>query len=209
MLALITQLFVAAPGCSFATGCPWDELPFRCTTPALSVDYLGTPHYSGVVNCGNLFLEGDIGGGKNVAPMVTANGPGPRDTKYYALVMIDPDANIAPDTNGSFPDATAPGSAAPVRHWVVGNIFADDLANGDFQWATVISPFHGPSPPWGSHRYGLFLFAQPYADPMPYKTYNASAPITGWNYTNWIKAHKLGAPVASNWHVTMHTDWTE
>ena len=45
-------------------------------------------HYSGAVLCGNLFLESDIGGGKNVAPSVVyekANAD-----KYYTIVMIDP-----------------------------------------------------------------------------------------------------------------------
>ena len=45
-------------------------------------------HYSGAVLCGNLFLESDIGGGKNVAPAVVY-GEANVD-KYYTIVMIDP-----------------------------------------------------------------------------------------------------------------------
>lgn len=45
-------------------------------------------HYSGAVLCGNLFLESDIGGGKNVAPSVVY-GKANAD-KYYTIVMIDP-----------------------------------------------------------------------------------------------------------------------
>ena len=54
------------------------------------------------------------------------------------------------------------GPHAPVRHWVVGNIDGQSLTMGvDQSWSAVtVSPFKGPSPPWGSHRYGFFLFRQ-------------------------------------------------
>ena len=54
------------------------------------------------------------------------------------------------------------GPHAPVRHWVVGNIDGQSLSMGvDQSWSAVtVSPFKGPSPPWGSHRYGFFLFRQ-------------------------------------------------
>jgi phosphatidylethanolamine-binding protein (PEBP) family uncharacterized protein len=136
-------------GCSLATGCAWDKLPFRCSNPALSATYTNVERYSGALACGNLMLESDIGGGLNDAPFVVASQPGPRDTAYYALMMVDPDA----DMDGSFPDAAAPGGHAPVRHWVVGNIAAADLAAGNLTGALTVSPFHGPSPPVGSHRY--------------------------------------------------------
>ena len=70
-------------------------------------------HYSGVVACGNLFLEQDIGGGAiNVAPIVLL--PGADANSFYTILMVDPDA----DVNGSFPDIDAPGAHAPVRHWI-------------------------------------------------------------------------------------------
>ena len=53
------------------------------------------------------------------------------------------------------------GSHAPVRHWVLGNIDGLSLQLGVIPDAAVaVSPFKGPSPPWGSHRYGFFLFRQ-------------------------------------------------
>ena len=52
------------------------------------------------------------------------------------------------------------GSHAPVRHWVVGNIDGLSLQLGDLAASETVSPFKGPSPPYGSHRYGFFLFRQ-------------------------------------------------
>ena len=95
--------------------------------------------------CGNLFLEADIGGGKNVAPTVVF--PYAKPDRYYTIMMVDPDADI----DGSFPDATAPGSHAPVRHWVVGNIPGANLQVGDLTKNVTVSPFKGPSPPAGAN----------------------------------------------------------
>jgi hypothetical protein len=53
------------------------------------------------------------------------------DDKFYTLVMVDPDA-----TTLSFPEAPAPGSHAPVRHWIAGNIPGSGLKIGDFHAAT-------------------------------------------------------------------------
>ena len=75
---------------------------------------------------------------------------------------------------------------------------------GDLSKATTISPFHGPSPPWGSHRYGQFLFEQK-AGRIDFATYPSSASIVQWDYMAFIANYSLGAPVASNWHVTMHS----
>ena len=53
------------------------------------------------------------------------------------------------------------GSHAPVRHWVLGNIDGLSLQLGVIPDASVtVSSFKGPSPPYGSHRYGFFLFRQ-------------------------------------------------
>ena len=153
---------------------------------------------SGSVACGNLFLEGDIGGGKKVPPAVVFQEA--KADSYYTLLMVDPDA----DMNGSFPEATAPGAHAPVRHWVVGNIKGSELATGDLSKALTISPFVGPSPPAGSHRYGQFVFEQP--GKLQFDVYPANASIVQWDYAKFITTYGLGQPVASNWHVTQHTD---
>jgi len=171
----------------------------NCTAPALGVDYTHIKYYSGKVSCGNLMLEADIGGGVNIPPVVTyANAE--KDARY-TLLMIDNDADLK--NNGSWPDVTTPGSHAPVRHWVVGNIGYDMLATGDFAGATTISAFVGPSPPYGSHRYGQYLFKQP-DGVIDFAPIDSSKGITNWDYGSFVANHSLGTPVATNWHVTQH-----
>ena len=191
----------AATVCTHVGGsshCPWDELHFSCSPSVLAVEY-NISAYSGVVNCGSLFLESDIGGGINVPPLVSLPAGGAQADKYYTLIMVDPDA----DMNGSFPIATAPGPHAPVRHWVVGNILGSELMAGSPFNATTVSPFHGPSPPSGSHRYGLFVFYQPNG----FINFTAlTTPIINWNYSTFIDTHSLGAPMYANWHVTLHSE---
>ena len=66
-----------------------------------------------------------------------------------------------------------------------------------------VSPFHGPSPPFGSHRYGLFVFYQPNG----IINYTAlTTPIINWNYSTFIQSHSLGTPMYANWHVTLHSE---
>ena len=141
-----------------------EGLKFECMegSAPLQIAYDAIKYYSGAVHCGSLLLESDIGGGSiNIEPTVQWSSA--RPSALYSLIMIDPDADLA--NNGSWPDVTTPGPHAPVRHWVVANINGGDLVKGAknasaVAGATVVSPFHGPSPPWGSHRYGQFLFEQ-------------------------------------------------
>ena len=162
--------------------------------------YTTVSHYNQRVKCGNLFLEGDIGNGINTPPVVNFAGADPDAS--YALIMVDPDSNV----DLPFPECTAAGSTAPVRHWVVGNIPGSALASlsdlGDF---TTVSPYHGPSPSSLSHRYGQFLFVQP-AGVIDFAVYNSTEYIGNWDYGAWVTSYGLGEPVASNWHITMHTD---
>jgi len=92
-----------------------------------------------------------------------------------------------------------------VRHWIQGNIPGSDLVDafaglqGD-----VVSPFHGPSPPAGSHRYGQFLFEQD--SKQAFVAFNATASIVQFDYASWLAQNKLTRLVASNWHITKHSD---
>ena len=54
------------------------------------------------------------------------------------------------------------GSAAPIRHWVLGNIDGLSVQLGVDLSSTSMTvwPFAGPSPPFGSHRFAFFLFQQ-------------------------------------------------
>ena len=93
---------------------------------------------------------------------------------------------------------------APARHWVVGNILGSDLVSGDLSLATTVSKYKGPSPPWGSHPYGLFLFKQP-AAVVHYPTLPSPLGIYNWDYDAFISQFRLQL-VASNWHVTQHME---
>lgn len=179
-----------------------EGLDFKCSDPPLGVKY-DIKYYNGEVNCGTLLLESDIGGGLMVPPTVTHDF-GTIRPAHYTLMMIDPDADLS--NNGSWPDVTTPGGHAPVRHWVVGNIDHDMLKTGDFSKATTVSRFVGPSPPWGSHRYGQFLFRQSTGIIDDFETFAADEAITQWNYAAFIEKHSLGSPILSNWHVTQHAD---
>jgi len=89
-----------------------------CTAFPLQVIYeemRNEHYYSGKVNCGNLFLEDDIGGGGIFSPWLQNPSVAYPDEEidpnsYYILIMVDPDANLADNGSWSFdePDI-APG----------------------------------------------------------------------------------------------------
>lgn len=176
------------------------ELSFECTESALGVAY-DIKYYNGTVACGTLLLESDIGGTHAwIPPKVTFKGT--EQGSLYTFIYIDPDANLA--SNGSWPDVSKPGSLAPARHWVAGNIDAAMLKTGDLSKATQVSAYKGPSPPWGSHRYGQFLFKQ--AGWLDFKVLPSPLGIYTWDYQGFISQYRLGSPVASNFHITQHMD---
>ena len=175
-------------------------LTLQCTDPPLDVEY-SIKYYSGKVNCGNLLLESDIGGTHPWVPPKVTFRSADREV-LYTLLYVDPFVNIP--NNGTWPDVTTPGSKAPARHWVVGNIDASMLASGDLSNATAVSKFKGPSPPWGSHPYGLFLFSQP-AAAINYPTLPSPLGIYNWDYDAFITQYRLSL-VASNFHITQHME---
>jgi phosphatidylethanolamine-binding protein (PEBP) family uncharacterized protein len=175
-----------------------EDLEFACTDFLLQVEYSHIKYYSGKVSCGNLFSEADIGGGIHIAPIVKY--PLAKNGSLYTFIMMDPDADLP--NNGSWPDVIIPGGHAPVRHWVVGNLDAASLRTGDFSSATTVSPFVGPSPPYGSHRYGQFLFEQ--LKKFHFEDFTGKSTVQ-WDYKGFLGKYALGdKPVASNWHITEH-----
>jgi len=93
------------------------------------VEYSEIKYYSGKVHCGNLLLESDIGGTHAwIPPKVTAHIA--KEGSLYTLVYIDffVDMKTADGKNATWPDSVIPGSKAPARHWVVGNIEAQQAA---------------------------------------------------------------------------------
>eukprot|EP00929_Paragymnodinium_shiwhaense_P027853 TRINITY_DN16257_c0_g1_i7.p1 TRINITY_DN16257_c0_g1~~TRINITY_DN16257_c0_g1_i7.p1 ORF type:complete len:211 (-),score=33.96 TRINITY_DN16257_c0_g1_i7:117-749(-) len=178
-----------------------EKLKIGCSDPPLGVAY-DIKYYSGTVSCGNLLLESDIGGTHAwIPPKVTFSSA--EAGAYYTLIYLDPYVDVP--QNGTWPDVPTPGSKAPARHWVAGNIDAEMLKTGDFEHATTVSAFKGPSPPWGSHPYGLFLFKQGKGR-ADFETLPSPTGIYNWDYEAFMEKHSLGSPVASNWHVTQHMD---
>lgn len=209
--ALTETTLAAGPTLCGAT-CPWDTaaLPITCTDPKLNASFPRIVHYSGVVDCGNLFLDVDLGSAKtyqaDLAPWIHYAKADP--SKLYTIIMFDPDANM----NGSWPVVPA-GNLGPIRHWVVGNIAGKDVAAGfeggyDFKSATVVTPFAAPAPPIGSHRYGIFLFEQADKTPIKFPTLNNQIGQKGterfnWDVSSFVSTYNLGTPIASNWFIAM------
>ena len=78
--------------------------------PPLQVNYEHVKYYSGEVNCGNVFLEADIGGGIDIPPKVTYPSNYVQPYTYYTLIMFDPDADLADNGSWSFDNPNpAPG----------------------------------------------------------------------------------------------------
>lgn len=86
----------------------------------------------------------------------------------------------------------------------VGNINGSALRAGDLSAATTVSAYKGPSPPWGSHRYGQFLFEQPKR--IDFEILPSPDGIYNWDHGAFVEQYGLGAPVASNFHMTQHMD---
>ena len=89
-----------------------------------------------------------------------------------------------------------------VAHGKISLTFGRDLAAGSLGNATTVSAYKGPSPPWGSHRYGQFLFAQP--GRVDFEKLPSPTGIYNWDYDAFIARYGLGKPVASNFHMTQH-----
>merc|ERR1711934_525032 len=176
------------------------ELKIGCSEQPLSVEYTDIKYYSGKVDCGNLLLESDIGGTHPWIPPKVRYCWGEScifptaDDGLYTLIYLDPYVDIP--SNGSWPSCgdNCKGSKAPARHWVVGNINADMLRSGNLSNATTVSAFKGPSPPWGSHPYGQFLFRQKGEKKVDFETLPSPLGIYNWDYATFIEKYELGTP---------------
>ena len=98
------------PLCSKA-GCPWDTLPYNCTSTQLQLTFRTTLHYSGVVNCGSLFVDIDLGAAND-------------EHTYPEHAYYTPDMKFAPATPNKLYTcalqlrAVAPARARPSGHAV-------------------------------------------------------------------------------------------
>jgi Phosphatidylethanolamine-binding protein len=190
-------------GATLAIPClaPANELNCECSVPPLEVRFaIVAGHYSGVVNCGNLFLQSDI----PAAPLVRWKQA--RSGRLYTLMMLDFDGNA----NGSWPDQVPVGENSPVRHWIVGNVPGDLLRSTGYLEAkgpseskivSVLQPYRAPHIPVVSDRYGLHLFQQEKEiqfAPLP-------DPITNFAYAAFLERYRLGKPEVANYFVAIYT----
>ena len=177
------------------------ELNYGCSQPPMEVTFAEKDrHYSGAVNCGNLFLQSDIPS----APVVRWKGADA--SKFYTLMMLDFDGNA----DGSWPDPVPPGENSTVRHWIVGNIPGDLLSGAGYlesgndsgiDKTSVLQPYRAPHIPVVSDRYGIYLFAQTKKIDFAAVT----GPITNFDYSTFLDTYKLGDPKASNFFVAIYT----
>lgn len=178
-----------------------NNLTYKCSEPPLEITFpIEGGHYSGVVQCGNLFLEKDI----PTAPVVRCKLA--EAGKFYTLVMMDFDGNA----NRSWPDPVPPGKNAPVRHWIVGNIPGELLRTTGYHESAgdtgtdkprIIQAYRAPDIPVVSDRYGLYLFEQAGRAEFAER----SGPITNFDYAAFLKANQLREPIAANFFVAVYT----
>lgn len=178
------------------------ELNYECSAPPLEVKFaIAGGHYSGAVNCGNLFLQTDI----PTAPLVRWKQA--KAGRLYTLLMLDFDGNA----NGSWPDQVPVGENSPVRHWIVGNLSGDLLRGTGYREAegapppskivSVLQSYRSPHIPVVSDRYGVYLFLQDKQiqfAPVP-------EPITNFAHAAFLEKYRFGKPVASNYFVAIYT----
>ncbi|XP_018524774.1 phosphatidylethanolamine-binding protein 4 [Lates calcarifer] len=106
--------------------------------------------------------------------------------KTYVLVMVDPDA----------PNRADPKSAY-WRHWLVVNLKANELKEGQIQ-GTTLTEYHPPTPPQksGFHRYQFMLFEQP-PGTLVSLTKQENSSRGKWDLQAFITRFDLGEPVAT------------
>ncbi|XP_063544068.1 protein D2-like [Cydia strobilella] len=137
--------------------------------------------------------------GKELTPTQVKEKPdvkwAAKDTEYYLLAMVDPDA----------PSREKP-KFREWHHWLVGNIHG-----GDMNKSEVLSDYIGSGPPKGTglHRYVFLIFKQP--EKCDYSKIPKLPSTSGKNRGNFsiskfAQQFKLGSPVAGNFYVAQ---WDE
>jgi hypothetical protein len=176
-----------------------NELTYECSVPPLEIRFAVVGgHYSGAVNCGNLFLQPDI----PTAPVVRWKEA--EAGKLYTLMMLDLDG----DADGSWPDPVSPGRNSPVRHWIVANLSGDILRGPGYRESqdvtgskiSVLQPYRAPHIPVVSDRYGIYLFQQE----KELQFAALPGPITNFAQATFLEKYHLTNPVAFNFFVVVY-----
>lgn len=104
-------------------------------------------------------------------PLITIAGE-----NTYTLVVVDPDAPSPDHPKYRY-----------FLHWLVVNIPGVDVTRGE-----VVTPYMGPSPPKGTHRYVFLLYKQS-------GRLSVRNPHSRQNFTlhQFSQEHKLGDPAAA------------
>ena len=116
---------------------PTPYLTPDCTPSPLQINYEHVKYYNGQVNCGNLFLEADIGGGINIPPAVIYPNDEINVDEYYILIMVDPDADLADNGSWNY-DSPNP---------TPGNAMFHEFSIPNSEFSQRGSQFQNPRPP--------------------------------------------------------------
>lgn len=116
-------------------------------------------------------------------------------SKYYTLVMVDPDA---------------PSRANPeyreILHWLVGNIRKNDLSTGQ-----TIAQYIGAAPPEGTglHRYILLIFRQPHYINFdePFIHNRTTNGRTNFSVRKFQQKYDLMGPMSGNFFQAAYDDY--
>ncbi|CAH4034209.1 unnamed protein product [Pieris brassicae] len=119
-----------------------------------------------------------------------------KDTEYYTLAMIDPDA----------PSREKP-KFREWHHWLVGNIYGGDLNKGE-----VLSDYIGSGPPKGTglHRYVFLVFKQQEKcdfSKVPKLPNNSGDKRGKFSIAKFAQEYKLGTPIAGNFYLAKYDDY--
>ncbi|KAG6455340.1 hypothetical protein O3G_MSEX009157 [Manduca sexta] len=128
--------------------------------------------------------------GKMLTPAETVKAPGiefiANSSKYYTLIMVDPDIPIPSNTTRS-----------EFRHWIIGNIPGDDIYSAE-TLADYISPV--PVPGSGAHRYTFLVYEQKgYIKFKETKLKAIPSPARFVPIQKFVDKYDLGCPLFGNY----------
>ncbi|CAG4958098.1 unnamed protein product [Colias eurytheme] len=138
--------------------------------------------------------------GKELTPTQVKDRPNvkwaSKDTEYYTLAMVDPDAPSR--ENPKFREW---------HHWLVGNIYGGDINKGE-----VLSDYIGSGPPKGTglHRYVFLVYRQQEKcdfSKVPKLPNNSGDKRGKFSISKFAQQFKLGTPVAGNFYVAKYDDY--
>ncbi|KAM3956849.1 protein D2 [Aphomia sociella] len=119
-----------------------------------------------------------------------------KDTEYYTLAMVDPDAPSR--ENSKFREW---------HHWLIGNIYGGDINNGE-----ILSDYIGSGPPKGTglHRYVFFIYKQP--NKCDFSTVSKLPNNSGdkrgkFSISKFAQKFQLGTPIARNFYLAQYDDY--